>query len=234
VMEAQLTALQAHAKAGFEQLCAEFPEQEKLGGLVFLGRHYAERPPGILMLGINPGASEYKRLSADLQKHNWLLEGDAGHRVRYWTNARFLFGTDPELRHAMEHATFSFCCPYRTLKSNGLPTALIRALIRNSKPVLKQMLTDCAPRIVIVAGVEGMRLFGYTADIEVDQLPVLSSGGDTSGTYQWRAVQAEFDGAPFVLVQIPHLSRAGSRRRLDECRTWLTDVIRHAGVTGGA
>jgi hypothetical protein len=222
----RLEELRALTREGFERLCVEFPDQLAQAGTLFLGKHYARKPRGILMLGMNPGASTWHELDLKRQPYNFLLEGPADIRVRYWNNARKLFGASDELRNEMEEATFSFSCPFRTLRWNGIPRPLTQSLIRNSKPVLAKVLADCDPRLVILAGSAGIDLFGYVSSPRLTWGAEIAAGGDTKGTYRWRALQATFDGRAFVVAQIPHLSRAGSRKRLEECAQWLGEIVR--------
>ena len=230
-MEFELKRVQDLARDGFERLCVEFPDQRLLAGTLFLGKSYAAKPHGILMLGLNPGASKWQQLDVKLHPHDFLLEGDPSVKVRYWTNARKLFNGTTELRAAMDAATFSFCCPFRTDRWNGIPKSRTQALIRNSKPVLAQIMTDCRPALVILAGVEGVNLFGYTTSPILKWEAEISRGGDEKGAYQWRAANASFDGSSFVVAQIPHLSRAGSAVKLQQCSEWLTVIARDAVAT---
>jgi hypothetical protein len=221
-------ALQELTQAGFDRLWQEFPDQKPLVGTLFLGKHYAQPDPGILMLGINPGASNDPKLDLKLHEHNYLLEGPANIRIRYWTNARRLFGATDELRAHMESATYSFCCPFRTIKWNGLELARIRSLIRNSKPVMARMLADCKPKVIIVAGTAGLQVLGYTAAPLLDLGEPFDRGGDAKGKYRWQALSASHSGRPLTVVQIPHLSRASSKVRLAECGQWLSATVRDA------
>ena len=92
-------------------------------------------------------------------------------------------------------------------------------------------MTDCRPALVILAGVEGVKLFGYTTDPRLKWEAEISRGGDEKGAYQWRAANATFDGSPFVVAQIPHLSRAGAVAKLQQCAEWLTVIARDAIAT---
>ena len=96
---------------------------------------------------------------------------------------------------------------------------------RLNAPVLARMLDDCAPRLVIVAGIAGLNVFRYAAPANLQTGAELSRGGDARGTYPWRALEATLGGRPFVLAQIPHLSRAGSKHRLKECSEWLMTLV---------
>lgn len=213
---------------GYNRLCDEYPDQRSLGCIPFLGKHYAAPEPGILMLGINPGGRGYRELDLELHDSNWLLEGPPDLKIRYWSNARRLFGTSAELRSAMETATFSFCCPYRTARWNGLERGRLHSLIRNSQPVMTRMLADCRPKLIIVAGAAGLQALGYIASPALELGEVVDHGGDGKGTYTWKALRARHEGRELVVAQIPHLSRANSHARLAECGAWLTDLVTQA------
>lgn len=223
--------LNALAQRQYEQLRAACPEHPDLGGLLFLGKCYAEPTPGVLMLGVNPGMGDKKDLYCGLWSANPLLEDWQSKRVRYWTNARVLFGATAELRQAMERATYSFCCPFRTASWNGLPRAHRASLAEYSRPILLRIISDCSPRLVICAGLAGIRALAAIAAPELRLGGVLARGGDDRGAYRWAAFDAEFEAKRLTVVQIPHLSRASSRRRLRECGEWLDGVVRTAACS---
>jgi hypothetical protein len=224
--------LVAIAQGEHDALCATYPEQLSQGGTLFLGKHYASQPRGLLMLGINPGSNPDISFYTDLYPENVLLPGGAPTTFRYWKNARRLFDTTPELLRAMEGATYSFCCPFRTANWNGQSKVKREVMIRHSRPILTQMLSDVDPRVVIVAGIAGESLFRDIVGPGMQMEETLSRSEGTTGTYQWRAHSARLGGARFTIAQIPHLSRANSRKELERCGHWLTDVIgqseRHA------
>jgi hypothetical protein len=213
---------------GYHRLCDEYPDQRPLGCIPFLGKHYAASEPGILMLGINPGGRGHREVDLELHDWNWLLEGPPELKIRYWNNARRLFSTTVDLRSAMETATFSFCCPYRTARWNGLERGRRQSLIRNSKPVMARMLADCQPRLIIVAGIAGLQGLGDIASPVLELGAVIDHGGDGKGTYTWKALRAHHEGRQLTVAQIPHLSRANSHARLAECGTWLTTLVAHS------
>ena len=218
------------ADAEFAQLCKEHRDQFEAGGTLLLGKHYANEKRGILMLGLNPGANKGpQKLYVGTYSSNLLLPGGPNERFSYWRNARTLFAATAPLLSAMESATFSFCCPFRTSTWSNLPRQKRDALIRYSRPILTQVLQDCAPRLVIVAGVAGLDALRTIAAPRLTISGVISDGGDRSATYQWRAYSATFDDSEVVVAQVPHLSRANSHARLESCGKWLADLI--AGVS---
>ena len=207
--------------------CADLPD---LGGCLLLGRHYADPRSRIVFLGINPGGVATD-LDVDLQPHNWLLEGpnEIGHA--YWRNSRRFFSSTVTLKTAFRYATFAFCCPFRTKTWSGLPPAHRAVLEQASRPILMQILNDCRPYFIVVAGVAGERAL---AGILGDALTITGSrleGGDADGTYQWSYTDATISNQPTRIVQVPHFSRANSIRRLEECAAWLSTLINQAGTT---
>ena len=208
----------------FEALCAAFPNQRELGCTLFLGQSYAEGGFRVVMLGLNPGGED-SPLEIELQKANCLLDGDPT-KERYWRNAQFLFAENGSgLRQAMETATYSFVCPFRTPSWSG-SRALLQALKQHSKPILLQLLRDCRPRLVMIAGVAGLGLFReLLQEVAVfDDLPFTRSA-NTKRTYQWQAIRMTMDDQACIVAQIPHLSRANSKKRLTECRRWLDSEV---------
>lgn len=225
-MDRRVRELASLAAQGYGRLRACSPGLEDLGYTLLLGKNYARTPHGILMLGLNPGGTTNLGADAKRQCGNWLLDGIQGKRIRYWSNATRLFGRPDDLKAMMEDATYGFCCPYRTAKWSGLPNASLQALKRESAEPLTRMMTDCQPRVVILAGVASFEAFGEILGQRLMLCEALTSKcGDGRGTYQWRAWRAAFDGRSFLIAQIPHLSRASARDRLAECGHWLADIL---------
>jgi hypothetical protein len=212
------------AREEFESLCAAFPEQREPGCTLFLGRFYAQEDLRVVMLGLNPGGED-SGLETNQQTGNCLLD-DFPTKEPYWRNARFLFAQNGSgLRQAMETATYSFVCPFRTRSWPG-SGALLEALKQHSRPILLQLLRDCRPRLVIIAGVAGLRLFRELLqhDAMLEQFPFTRSA-NTKRTYQWQAIRMSMGDRPCIVAQIPHLSRANSKERLTECRRWLDNEV---------
>jgi hypothetical protein len=222
--------LAAIAQREQDALVAAFPEQHDQGGTLFLGKHYALQPRAILMLGINPGSSSDTKFYTGRYSENVLLPGAAPTTFPYWRNARRLFGTTPELLRAMDGATYSFCCPFRTANWNGLSKEKRAAMIRHSRPILTQMLADVDPGVVIVAGVAGESIFREIVGSVMQTEEPLTRSEISIGTYRWRAHSVRLAASQFILAQIPHLSRANSRKELDRCGHWLTEVIGQANA----
>jgi hypothetical protein len=209
-------------RRGYDELLLSFPTHERLGYTVFLGRQYAQPEPGVLMLGLNPGISSSTALDAELQSENWLLEG-APSKLRYWTHARYFFRSNTSLLSAMQAATFSFCCPYRT-RGWDLPVAHRRTLMASARPVLQRILDDCSPRFVILAGIETEQVFQQTLGAEVVRETV-RDGPYTRGKYRSRATRATWRGRPLTICQVPHFSRANEKLILEKCAAWLSGIL---------
>ena len=181
------------------------------------------------MLGLNPGVGGSRNRGAKLQDANWLIDGMPGVRFPYWRNAKRLFNQH-DMASVLGNATFSFCCPYRTATWVNLPPATRSALMTAARPALQQMVSDCAPRLIIVAGIAGENVFRETMGDEFAVDSVVSAGPYAQGTYRWRATRCTWRAQSFTVAQIPHLSRANSKLKLAECAQWLAGMV-HADVT---
>lgn len=226
-MDDRLATIRRLVTAEHEALTREHPALSDEGGTLLLGRHYAYEKRGIVMLGINPGANVHDRsLYVGTYDSNCLLPGSPDEGFSYWRNAQILFGSTPELRSAMETATFAFCCPFRTKMWSGLPRVEREALIAHSRPIIGQLLEDCDPQLVIVAGVAGLDALRNIAAPRLRIGELRDDGGAPTGTYQWRAYHATRDGADTTVAQVPHFSRANARQKLTACGHWLSDLAR--------
>ena len=219
----RLSTLATLVDEGYEAIRPLLGEKE-LGYTLFLGRSYAVSPPCIMMLGLNPGVGGSVDRGAKLQADNWLMDGMPGVRLPYWRNAKRLFNQHG-MANVLTHATFTFCCPFRTATWVNLPPAMRSALMSAARPALQRMITDCAPRLVIVAGIAGESVFRETMGDEFSVTATVSAGPYAQGTYRWRATQCTWRGQSFVVAQIPHLSRANSKGKLAECAEWLSGMV---------
>jgi hypothetical protein len=224
----KLNSLRELSKESWQQLVRKFPEQRQAGGCLLLGRCYACQPSGVLMLGLNPGGAHDGYFDVSLQDYDWLLEGPLQPRHAYWTNARKVFNATPDLARAMRQATYAFCCPFRTPDWSSLSPPLREALLRASVPILRRIVEDCQPKLAIVAGVESVRIFSETTGSHLVRKTCQGPQGDGRGTYQWAAYDGSLGSVKFVLAQIPHLSRAGSRVKLADCATWLSGIVKES------
>lgn len=217
--------ISALAETEYEALLGSFPAHPQLGGQLFLGKHYAAVPNGILMLGLNPGrARQEVRMECELLPENPLVTDGWPAQHGYWRNARRCFGTDEVLKGRIEQATFAFCSPFRTSNWN-LAKSHRDAIVAHSRPIMRQLLADCSPRVVIVAGKAGLGAFLSIAGDAVDVVGEPHRGPYTKGTYQWSSRPARIDAHAAVLLQVPHFSRASSPGKLDECRGWLAREV---------
>jgi len=222
----KLHVLEHMVEDGFEKICIEYPAMREMGGTLFLGKYYA-RPDGIiLMLGINPGIiSGELTLNTRLQEKNELLINPLEEtNIKYWKNARILFNTTGFLKSRLEKATFSFCCPYRTEEWKGTMKSI---LLENSLPIMTQMLIDCKPDYIILAGVTSLKLI-QSSHLLKPPLQITSESDVVyyDNIYQWKRVYTKWESRDISLLQIPHLSRAHGRQRLEESGYWLDKQIR--------
>lgn len=71
----------------------------------------------------------------------------------------------------------------------------------------------------------GQQLFREMLTPEFVEIEAVSRGPYSRGTYRWRATGCAWRGQQVTLAQIPHLSRANSKPKLDECAEWLTGLL---------
>ncbi len=222
-MPARLADLQKITRAQFQRLTKEFPKLRRRGLTLFLGRHYADKNCRIMMLGINPGVSQSLPADYKLQPQNYLLgPPDEADIYINWRNARRCFGATPALRHAMEHATFSFCSPFRTPRWSQTPRPQREAIEDVSRPILQRMLADCQPTAVILAGRTAIPLFERIAQVTL-------TGESTRGGHgarTWTKFAARTAWGHFALLQVPHFSVFNSLEGLQECGEWLASMLR--------
>ena len=91
-VEFQHRALELDASLG-----GQYPSGVDLGGLAFLGRHYAHSRS--ILLTLNPTSNPNKEFSARLFEHNLHWEGAPRDRYRNWTFARHLFRNMAGISH---------------------------------------------------------------------------------------------------------------------------------------
>jgi len=215
----KLKSLQSMVAEAFEHLSKKYPDLRRRKATLLLGRHYAHPRSRVLMLGLNPGLDEELPLDLECQKENSLLGDPGDTEIAYWRNARRLFATTPRLSAVLEYATFSFCCPFRTPSWSSLSSAQRRDLIEESMPTLARILEDCRPEFVIAAGRTAQRIL-------TDRLrpppQVKSRSRRAKGPiYSWERLDLQWRHLDFAVLQIPHLSRANSAKKLRECGLWL-------------
>ena len=73
-------------------------------------------------------------------------------------------------------------------------------------------------------GVDGFRAFEETLGRALQVERTIGRGG-TGGVDQWAAYATTCDGRSVTVAQVPHLSRATSRPRLEECGRWLGETV---------
>ena len=221
----RLAILQESTHREFLGLVEKYPELERRGLTLFLGKHYACESPRIMMLGINPGLAEDCPVDLALQPENCLLgnatEGRA-RKFRYWRNARRCFGSTDDLQKLMQFATFSFCSPFRTPRWVQTPPEMRSAIVLHSKPILRQMLSDCQPTSVILGGKLSVGLFARVGGVE---LTVQASDAGGTGVRTWAAFSATGRWGDYRVLQVPHFSVFNSKKGLRECGVWLASQL---------
>lgn len=240
-MDPRLSKLKSVTSAALGAAASQCPELDlhKNGLTLFLGRHYAKNPGGILMLGLNPGLLRETAGGAFLAAypHSYdLLDSNAlvgdptdpeAQRVRYWRNARRCFGATPRLAYAMELATFSFCCPFRTPRWSALSSRQKRVLETQSRPILELVLTDCESSLVIVAGVESREIVFRSTVITQAGPPVSPSDA------KWKAFEARAPWGATQVLQLPHFSYFNGLGDLQACGEWVSQFLGANNDSGG-
>jgi len=220
----------ADIEKAFQDAFQQFPELKDNGAEMFLGKYYAHPESEILMLGINPGGNQTHKIDTALKDENCLLGSPKDEKEKYWKHARTLFGSSSELSNKMVHATFSFIIPVRTTKWTGLkPPEKRIALINGAKPITRQIISDCNPKYIIVAGSDGQSTLVHDI-LDLKKTPYKihhydKPAGFTRGTYQLQRIDVEWEDKAMTVLQIPHLSRASSKDKLVQCGQWLTQEL---------
>jgi hypothetical protein len=111
-------------------------------------------------------------------RYNHLLDGPDKSRSPYWTNARKFFNASPRLQAPVRLATFLFRSPLRTPAWSSLPVAVERSVANASQAILLKVVRDCRPRLIIITGVDGFRLFTEIMGAALDVRSVVSRGGE--------------------------------------------------------
>ena len=216
----RLVELQEIAKTAYQGLQKRHPDIIQSGGCLLLGKQYAHPASKVLVLGINPGGGPTTHFDVGPQSYNYLLDGPDKPRSPYWTNARKFFNASPRLQASVRLATFSFCSPFRTPAWSSLPAVVKSSVANASQAILLKIVRDCRPRLIIITGVDGFRLFTEIMGATLGVNRVISKGGE-AGAHQWAAYDATVGDDRIVIAQVPHFSRAGVTAKLHECAEWL-------------
>ncbi len=227
-------ALEAATRA-----CPELQLHEK-GLTLFLGPSYADATARVLMLGLNPGLlrDEPGGLIQSTYAHNYdlapstLLVGDPTDsealRVRYWRNARRCFGATRILESVMRRATFSFCCPFRTPNWSTLNARQQHLLEECSRPVLRMMVSDCQPALVLVAGADASKMLLRCGAFFENRTSIESC------RHKWRLFETRAEWGDVSVAELHHFSYFNGLAELRECGEWLTTLVARRGLTAVA
>ena len=225
-MREKLEAVRRLTEEQFKLLAQEFPELAKGGVTLFIGKHYAcsDVVRRIMMLGINPGG-EYSSFDTSLCEKNCLLDSEEGTSEPYWRKARNCFNVTPELSRILGQATFSFCSPFRTKRWPSKASEIDQrlAIEKYSAPILQQMLIDCKPTDVIVAGINTIWTFSRIANVNLsDQTDSVNYGRGAKCS----KMIATADWGSFSLLQIPHFSyKYLANEAVINSGKWLSEML---------
>jgi len=221
-----LAKLATAVREGQARVSQEHPDAEKYGATLFLGKCFADRYlGGVLMLGLNPGAPGHYAVDIDRLAYNPLLEPPppGENDPPYWRNARTLFTATRALKSKMEKATFSFCVPYRTKTSGELSACRIG----ESAEVMRLLFAACTPRYIIAAGKRAYdlilcdeRLSPCTSRTPRTK-PMFDDLAEAGSMYRRRKTEMPTQYGSAILIQVPHFSRANGSERLQEIGCWL-------------
>ena len=103
-------------------------------------------------------------------------------------------------------------------------------MISLSRPVLRRMLEDCRPALVVVTGTSAHRAFEEIIRDGWQLTKFLSRAAKPGDIYQWAAFRGLLNGQETIVAQVPHFSRANSSAKLDECAQWLSEIVASLGV----
>jgi len=232
-MDKRIEQLKIETENALNEASRNFPELRlsEHGLALFLGKNYAHPLGRILMLGLNPGLLKDKpggtlltdyAHSYDLLTSNVLIGSPSdfeAKRVRYWRNARRCFGATPSLQAAMELATYSFCCPFRTPKWSTLTAMQKHSLETYSRPVLSKILNDCQPLVIIVAGEDARKIVFRSGILTCSEMST-----DQHGT-KWSMFGARASWGAVTVAQLRHFSYFNSIEELQRCGEWLSQVL---------
>jgi hypothetical protein len=222
-LEDRLKVLRELTATQYAHLISHFPALEARGLTLFLGSRYAEPDLRIMMLGINPGLDGELPADYKLQPVNCLLDDTPdGQDIVFWRNAKRCFNATPLLRQIMEYATYSFCAPFRTVRWCSTPLAQRRVISDLSRPILQQMLSDCRPTAIIVAGRTSVNLLSQIGNLRVT--PYLNPAGQC-GSKTWGHFIGHGHWGEFDVLQVPHFSYFNSRSGLEDCGRWLERIL---------
>jgi len=209
----------------FDLLIKELPWIERYGGTLFLGKHYAKN--NILMLGINPGIDAELPLDVDLRAENCLMmQPDPPTKIRYWNNASIAFNATSELSQKMNDATFSFCSPFRTPRWSQSSKQEKDIIMECSKPVFSQLIKDCKPEVIIVAGQTSINiLYGYYSNIITSIIEIEGTATRFDRSHNWAEYSAEIAHNPIKIIRSPHFSIANNHEKLWQFGVWLSEKV---------
>jgi len=232
-MSTKLEEIQTLARFYHQQLCREFgSEAVAAGGNLFLGKYYAASRK--IFLSLNPGtyrAGDIKPFVVKPREHNgpW---GNPSSEFAFWRNCTFFFSCPSGLADWIEDATSTFVIPWRSRSLNELRnrSELWKRIRVYSRELLRKMVEHHHAKTLIVSGVETVKIvadfLGFPLNSQTIEYRFDGAGYRPYGIYQWMRVDPSNSGieglvGETIIYQVPHFSRATSKKALRECASWL-------------
>lgn len=232
-MNTKLEEIQTLARFYHQQLCGEFgSEAVAAGGNLFLGKYYAASHK--IFLSLNPGtyrAGDIKPFVVKLGEHNgpW---GNPSSEFAFWRNCRFFFSYPSGLADWIEDATSTFVIPWRSRSLNELRShpKLEERIRAYSRELLCKMVKHHQAKTLIVSGLATVKILAeflcFPLDNQTIEYRFDGVGYRPNGIYQWMRINPSKAGikgliGETIIYQVPHFSRATSKKALRECASWL-------------
>ena len=215
-------------------LSEQYNDGIDLGGLAFLGRHYAHSRS--ILLTLNPTPNPIKQFSTRLFEHNLHWEGAAKARYRNWTFARHLFNNMAAsaawVSPAIAQMTDQFIIPWPSPDWRSMEKSPAWPTIREySAELCRLSLRHHQPELVFVSGKTTLRLFFQFIGVSPPKATDRRVPGNKSWTCQWfRLKEGGLSGIstpPLNVVRLPHFSR-GSYKEFKAVGEWVAGTLSDA------
>ena len=210
-LEFQHRALELDASLG-----GQYPGGVDLGGLAFLGRHYAHSRS--ILLTLNPTPNPSKEFSARLFEHNLHWEGAVKARYRNWTFARHLFRNMAEsatwVSPAIAQMTDQFIVPWPSPDWRSMEKNPAWPTVRDySAELCRLSLRHHQPKLIFVSGKTTLRLFFQFIGVKPPKATDRRVPMNKSWACEWFHLEKGslpgLSTSRIDLVRLPHFSRGG-------------------------
>ena len=194
----------------------QYPGGVDLGGLAFLGRHYAHSRS--ILLTLNPTPTPSKEFSSRLLGNNHHWEGAAKARYRNWTFARHLFrnmaASATWVSPAIAQMTDQFIVPWPSRDWVSMEKSPAWPTIREySAELCRLSLRHHQPDLVFVSGKTTLRLFFQFMGLKPPKAADRRVPRNKSWACEWfrleKGALPDLSASRLNLVRLPHFSRGG-------------------------